>query len=101
MKAVGQGFGLPLDSFAIAVDPDRPPRMLRTPPQLPGCQHWSVWDLSDPLAQLAPSPGSNPSSSASLPKAALVAATPAIAPRLHLVSAPALTGLLDLVAQFA
>lgn len=89
MKAVGQGFGLPLDSFAVEADPTRPPRLLRTPPHLPGCEHWSVHDLTDELARLLPPPA---------PHAALVAAAPALASTLHRVSAPAFTSLLQLLA---
>ena len=89
MKAAGLGFGLSLDSFAVEADPTRPPRLLRTPPHLPGCDHWSVHDLTDALLQLVSPP---------VPCAALVAAAPTLDPTLHFVSGPALASLLQLLA---
>lgn len=45
VKATGTGLSQPKDSFAVAVDPSRPARLLRTDADPDGIAYWTLTDL--------------------------------------------------------
>lgn len=46
IKATGEGLGTPLDSFAVSLGPDVPPRLLRIDADPAGVAGWTIVDLS-------------------------------------------------------